>query len=301
MCMNRLGGLVVAAWMFVVPASAQLLRPERAPAAAAALDSTPPVLTQFEAPATLNVAKAAPPFSVLIKATDDLSGVRDVFFFATGPSGQRIFAFARADWPSTSLSRRVGLFTMFAGRLLEPGTWTFDQARIEDLVGNPGKYNQAQLAALGNTTFTVLNTGNFDKVAPTLSGGQILTPSVSLSAIAKGTAGQAPFVGVKLSATDTGNSAVAGLAGAAVAFCSAGDNPCVELWSAPSGGSLTAGTLFAGAQVGSQLGHVPGDYQLYSVVLWDQAGNLRELVDIAQGGTTDFSTLFPTTKLTLKP
>lgn len=303
MFIERVGWLVLTVWMCSAePAGAQLLRPERAPsAAAAAADVTPPVLIQFEAPATLNVAKATPPFSVLIKATDDLSGVRRVLFIATGPSGQRSVGRVLADWPSTSFSRRVGLFTMFAGRLLEPGVWTFSEAQVDDLAGNSRNYNAAQLAALGNTTFTVVNTGSFDKVAPTLTGGQILTPSVPLSGIAKGTASQAPFVGVKLSATDAGSTAVAGLAGAIAVFCSAGDRPCVELWASPGGGAPASATLFVAAQVGSQLGHVPGDYQLYGVVLWDQAGNMRELYDIAYGGTTDFGTLFPSTKLTLKP
>jgi hypothetical protein len=179
--------------------------------------------------------------------------------------------------------------------------WTIDEARVEDVVGNPGKYNQAQLAALGNTTFTVVNTGAYDAVAPTLTSGQIMTPTVSLSASAKGTANQAPFIGVKLTAADTGSTALAGMAGAAVALCTAGNNPCLELWATPTGGSQATGTFFAGAQVSAALGHVPGEYQLYEVVLWDQAGNMRELVSKDYAGTTDFSTLFPTTKITLKP
>jgi hypothetical protein len=268
---------------------------------AAAVDLTPPTLTTFDAGTTLNVSKATPLFSVLIKATDDLSGVRDILFLATGPSGQRIFVDTRADYPTTSFVRRVGFTSFYAGRLLQPGVWRIDEARVEDLVGNPGKYNQTALAALGNTTFTVVNTGAYDAVAPTLTSGQILTPTVSLSATAKGTTNQAPFVGVKVTAADTGSTAVAGMAGAAAAFCIAGNNPCLELWASPTGGSQATGTFVVGAQVSAVLGHVPGEYQLYEVVLWDQAGNTRELVSKDYGGTTDFSTLFPTTKITLKP
>jgi hypothetical protein len=49
------------------------------------------------------------------------------------------------------------------------------------------------------------------------------------------------------------------------------------------------------------LGQVPGEHFLYEVVLWDQAGNARELLGTAFGGSTDFGALFPTTKISLVP
>lgn len=270
--------------------------PQAAPA-----DVTPPVLTAFDAGTTLDVRKASPLFSVLIKGTDDLSGIRSVLFSATGPTGQRIFGQVVADYPATSFNRRGAFWFNYAGRLLQPGVWTIDEARVEDVAGNPGKYNQAALAALGNTSFTVVNPGAYDAVAPTLTSGQVLTPVVYLSASAKGTSNQAPFVGVKLTATDAGTAAVAGLAGAAAAFCIGGNNPCLELWASPNGGSQATGTLFPGAQVSATLGHVPGEYDLCEIVVWDQAGNGRVLASTACGGTTDFGTMFPTSKITVKP
>lgn len=270
-------------------------------ALAAPLDVTPPVLTMFKASPVLNPSLSQQTFNVQIKGTDDLSGIRDVFYFATGPSGQRIFGRMVADYPATSFSRRGGFGSHYSGRLLQPGVWTIVEARVEDVVGNPGKYNQAALAALGNTTFTVVNTGAYDAVAPTFTSGQVLTPTVSLSAMAKGTSSQAPFIGVRVTTADTGSTAVAGVAGAAAAFCIAGNNPCLEPWASPSAGSLATGTFLLGTQVSAALGQVPGEYELCELVLWDQAGNMRVLASAACGGTTDFSTLFASTRITLTP
>lgn len=111
-------------------------------------------------------------------------------------------------------------------------------------------------SALGNTTFTVVNPGAYDAVAPTFASGQVLTPTVSLSAIARGTANQAPFIGVRVVAADAGSTAVAGVA---------------------------------------------GEYELCELILWGQAGNVQVLASAACGGSTDFSTLFATTKITLTP
>jgi hypothetical protein len=260
------------------------------------------MLTAFDALPTFNVAKASPPFSVLIKATDDLSGVDHLLFTAVGPSGQRIPVLVNADYPATSFSRRVGIgWGLYSGRLLQPGTWTIDQARLVDLARNHSKYNQAALAALGNTSFTVVNNGPYDAVAPTLTGGQVLTPVVSLSAPARGTTNQAPFVGAKVTLADTGSTAVAGVAAAGVTFCLADESRCLDLMANPNASALATGTLIAGLQVSAVVGQMPGEYLLYEVVVIDQAGNMRELLSTVFGGTIDFSALFPTTKITLTP
>lgn len=271
--------------------------------AAAALDLTPPVLTAFDAGTVLNVAKATPPFSVRVKASDDLSGVRTILFWATGPSGQRIPALVELAYPAKNHDGQVGWGGLFAGRLLQPGTWTIDEARVEDLAGNHAEYDHAALAALGNATFTVVNKGKHDAAAPGIGigSGQVLTPLVSLSGLAKGTANQAPFVGIKVLASDLGSTALAGLAGAEAAFCIAGNNPCIELRATPLGGAQASATLYLGAQVASALGHLPGTYELCELGVWDQAGNATVLDSVACGGSTDFSLYFPSTTITLAP
>ncbi|MFO1337292.1 MAG: hypothetical protein U1F53_03510 [Burkholderiaceae bacterium] len=293
-------------WAMLAAAPAQAGGVAAAPAqaggvAAAALDVTPPVLTAFDAGATLNLAKPTPPFSVLVKASDDLSGVRSVLFWASGPSGQRIPALVELAYPVKSHDGRIGFGALFAGRLLQPGVWTIAEARVEDVAGNHAEYDHAALAALGNATFTVVNKGSHDAAAPSVDSGQVLTPVVSLSSAAKGTAALAPFVGIKVVASDTGSTALAGLAGAEAAFCIAGDNPCIELRATPLGGAQPSATLTLGAQVATSLGHVPGEYELCELGVWDQAGNASVLSSVACGGSTDFSLYFPTTRITLTP
>ncbi len=287
---------LLAPWLML--ASTAALAGGQAPTA---LDVTPPVLTAFDAGTVLNVTKASPPFSVQVKASDDLSGVRTILFWTSGPSGQRIPALVELAYPVKSHDGRVGYGTLFAGRLLQPGVWTIDEARVEDVAGNHAEYDHAALAALGNTSFTVVNKGSHDTAAPSVGSGQVLTPVVSLSSAAKGTAGLAPFVGIKVLASDTGDTALAGLAGAEAAFCINGDNPCIELRATPLGGAQASATLYLGTQVATALGHVPGEYELCELGVWDQAGNTIVLDSVACGGSTDFSLLFPTTKITLTP
>jgi len=130
--------------------------------------------------------------------------------------------------------------------------------------------------------------------------GQVLTPAIALSDFANGTT-KAPFAGVKLTLTDTGSTALAGIAGAEVAFCIAGNNPCIEMLATNVGGSQANGTLSPGTQVATILGNVPGVYELCDLGVWDQAGNTQVLSSVACGGTTDFSDYFPTTTITLTP
>ena len=271
-------------------------------AADAVADTTPPTLTQFASGTTWSMNAGAVPLSVLVKGTDDLSGLSHILIQAVGPSGQGLAAYASFDYPVKSVSRRVSMSTpFFAGRLLEPGPWTIVKARFVDLAGNPRKVEGAALAALGNTAFTVVNPGTFDNVAPTLTSAQLLTSSVSLSATAKGTT-KAPFIGVKLGVTDSGASATAGIASVHAAFCLADESRCLDmLQSAPLGGNAKSATITIGQQVSGTLGHVPGEYLLYEVNLIDHAGNIRNLLSTAFGGTTDFGALMGNTKISLTP
>lgn len=278
----------------------RLHRPMPASAAAAA-DTTPPSLTVFDAGTTWSMNRGAAPLSVLVKGTDDLSGLSHVLIESVGPSGQSLFALGEFDYPALSVSRRVPLNTLFAGRMLEPGAWTIVRVRLVDLAGHPRKVEGAALAALGNTAFTVVNSGTMDNVAPTLVSAQLLTSAVSLSGAAKGTT-QAPFLGVKLGVADSGATAVAGIATAHAAFCLADESRCIDLvQSTPLGGASTSASITLGRQVAAMLGQAPGDYVLYEVVLVDHAGNARQLLSTAFGGTTDFGALMGNTTIKLSP
>lgn len=263
-------------------------------------DVTPPALTDFNANKTLNLNKAAAPFRIAIKGTDDLSGIKSVGFSATGPSGQVLTGAIDTAFPAPSYSGKAGFDGV--SQFLEPGIWTITEAFSFDWAGNLLNLDAAALAALGNTVFKVQNSGGYDLVKPALTSGKVITPSVSLSSVAKGTAAEHPFVGSKVTLTDAGNTAVAGVKGASTVFCQLADtSKCLYLTGYTTATGVTSIELKLKAQVSASSGNVPGDYTLQSVTVQDYAGNYVVLTSTLFGGTTDFSTLFTDTVIKLKP
>lgn len=271
------------------------------PGPSLALDTTPPVLTAFNAGTLLNLASPQPTFNVAIKGADDLSGIIYAGFQAKSPSGNYISGSLNLGYPSRALNGKAGLReSYFASRLLEPGTWTIDYAYVQDLAGNYSNYDAAQLAALGNTVFTVASKA-YDLTPPVLVSGRVLTPSVSLSSFARGTSDVPPFIGVSVKATDEGNTGRAGVDYAFVEFCLADGSHCIYAYGETEVGGLAAATLSLGRPVSPAYDDVPGDYFIDYAYVVDKAGNYQVLYGPRYGGTTDFSTLFPTTKITLTP
>ena len=255
-------------------------------------DVTGPVLTAFNVPTTLNLAKSAAPFKVALKATDDLSGVLRVYFFAEGPSGQTLTLYASSGFPLASFALPAGISSL--SRLIEPGTWNVTYGYGYDAAGNVSYFDQPALQALGNTSFAVVNNGGYDKLNPTLVDGKILTPTVSLSAFAPGTSSEPPYVQVKVNATDPGDTAVAGLKQVVLYFCKVA-KPDVCIYPSASTYATAQGTMsfFAGTQVSAANGTVTGTYELAYVNIYDHADNATALVGTKFGGPTNFSTLFP--------
>lgn len=256
------------------------------------LDVTGPVLTGFNAQTTLNLDKPATPFKVAVKATDDLSGVTSTTFYAWGPrglEGQQVILIG-AGYPSKGFSVAAGIGNL--NRMLEPGTWKFSWGYAYDAAGNYSYFDEATLDALGNTTFTVVNSGGHDIAAPTLVSGEIMTPAISLSTVVPGTTSTLPYVKIKVGTADTGNSAVAGVGTVAATFCKL-DAPAVCLNTAAA--SFARGQAKATLHVGAQLsaGTATGTYELYTVDMVDHAANGSTYTSTAFGGTTDFSTYFP--------
>lgn len=278
----------------------QIARQQGAPAQGGD-DQTPPVLTLFNAGTGLNLGKAAAPFKIAIKGTDDLSGIKSVGYQATGPSGQVISGAIDTAFPAPTYNGNGG----FAGgsQFLEPGAWKFTYAFAYDWAGNFLALNEAQLAALGNTSFTVSNSGGYDLVKPALvAGSALITPKVSLSAIAKGTASEDPLVGAKVKTSDAGNTAVAGVKSVSAIFCQLADpSKCIYPEGFTSATGLAAPTITIKTQVSAARGNVPGDYALQSVTVLDHAGNFQTYNSTLFGGSTDFSTLFSATVIKLVP
>lgn len=279
----------------------QIARQQAQPLQGGALDVTPPTLTQFSAGTKLDLNKAAAPFKIVIKGTDDLSGLKSVGYQATGPSGQVISGAIDTAFPALSYGGNGG----FAGgsQFLEKGAWKVTYAFGFDWAGNFFNLNEAALALLGNTSFTVSNPGGFDLVKPTLlTGSGLITPTVSLSAVAKGTASEDPSIGLKVKVSDAGNTAVAGVKSVSAIMCQLADpSTCLYPAGYTSATGMTSTTITIKQQVSAARGNVPGDYTLQSVTVMDHAGNFTSYTSTLFGGSTDFSTLFSATVIKLNP
>ncbi len=268
----------------------------RAAQAASAVDMTPPVVTAFDAPAVLDVTRADNPLHVKIEATDDRSGVASAIAYATGPSGQHVGAQLYVTLPAKKLTGALTGYDLTAFEA--PGTYTFYALYVRDVAGNLTFLDQAQLANLGQSSFTVKNTRGFDAVAPTLLSGKILTPNVSLSSTVPGT-DQPPFAGLSIVAGDSGNTAVAGVTSASVMFCTLDESNCISAW---ANDAHAPGTPKVTLRLGTQLsGVAPGEYHLYDIWLHDRGNNYQWLRSSKFGGSVDFGTYFPTTTITLVP
>jgi hypothetical protein len=278
-----------------------IARQRATPAPSAAADTTPPVLTVFNAAAAINLTKHAQPFRITIKGTDDMSGLKRVIYQATGPSGQIITGSTDDGFPALNYSGSAGLVGV--NQFLEPGTWAFTYAYGWDWAGNYFFVDAAGLAALGNTVFTVSNLAGYDLIKPVLVSGKVLSPSVSLSAVINGTASEDPAVGVKLTFTDAGNPAVSGTYSAGANFCQVASPPtkCFTIEGYTSTMGQASETLTLVGQVSAARGQVPGEYELYSVYVHDHAYNSTSLTSTLFGGETDFKTLLPATIIKLKP
>ncbi|MBK6864764.1 MAG: hypothetical protein IPG91_15065 [Ideonella sp.] len=266
--------------------------------AEAAADTTGPVLTAFSAGTTLNISKAEAPFKIKVKATDDKSGVAGTYFYATGPSGQSINAYAYAGYPAKSVSVTGGFNS--PNRMLEPGAWKFKYGYGYDLAGNYSLFDEATLDALGNTTFTVVNSSGYDLVKPLLVSGEVLTPTVSLAAIVPGTTDMHRYVGAKVTASDAGNTALAGVRSVDLNFCKvANPGKCIYLYGNVYANGQASVTLTTGHQLSAD--SVTGTFELAYATIYDHANNYTQLTGSKFGGITDFGLIFPTTSIKIEP
>lgn len=291
--MNRvlLAALPCAAWLTSAVAVAGPPSPQ------AGTDVTAPAFTAFDSDASVDVTQTINPLVVRFKATDDLSGVSFGGAKAYGPSGQMVEVNFSRSAPSTNASGVMLSYHVSA--FMEPGTYVFKSAYLGDENYNYAQYDETALAALGRSTFTVKNHKGYDIVAPNLVSGKLKTPTISVSSHHPGT-NVAPYAQVSLQASDSGNTAIAGVRDATAMFCTAGRAQCFSVYSfddlAPQD---AAARLTLGEQIQSY--QAPGTYVLYQVSMSDYAGNRQTLTSQVFGGTTDFSLYFPSTAITLTP
>jgi hypothetical protein len=275
----------------------QALRGQRQ---ASRLDTTPPVLTRFDAGPDLTVSRQLATVRARFEASDDMSGVYSIYALAEVANGiGKLEVRYRAPLPKKQLkgvmnSRTSGL------DLMQPGSYTFAYAYVADYAGNLAVYDRAALSALGDTTLELRNPQGFDTSAPTLISGVVLTPEVALSDHHPGT-DQPPYIAVRLSAEDSGGTVIAGLRNSSAWFCLREVVPW-ECLPPLLNNQMVTKQSSALLTLASQLGDVkPGEYHLRSISLNDFADSGRGYFSLDFGGDTDFSRYFPSTTITVTP
>lgn len=280
-------------------AKRQIARQEatRAQRSTAKVDIVPPVLTAIEAPTSVDALAPASSF-IVIKATDDLSGVRWGYAYATGPNGQSVVAFLGMTLPSKKYDGGMSLsqLTPFS----QPGVYTVNDVYLFDVADNMAHFDEAALAALGGrTSFTVTNTRGYDTKGPVLRTGKVLTPQLSLSSTAPGTT-KAPYAAIQVSAADVGDTLVSGVTAIMAEFCIPDFSACFSV-NADDMRDGTSSTMRLAGQISADFGQLPGEYHLRNLQINDYAGNDLFMVSTEFGGGTDFSAYFPSTTITLTP
>lgn len=272
---------------------ARMLAQNRA-APAPGLDTEPPKLVAFDVGTALNAGSSTDRLSVRYTVKDSGSGFVVGYADLRSPSGQIKALGLGDDFPAASFTRRDG---MQLGDWAEPGTWHVVDVILIDAANNQVSYDETKLAALGNTAFVVTNKQGGDLTPPTVVGGSIETPSVSLTAPIAGTVGTHQPAVVKLSLVDAGGALPSGIAACWAVFATADSAHAFsalasysDALSGPPGSARR--DVRAGTEPG-QYGAPAGSYQLRSLLVLDNAGNATNLTSTAFGGETDFGALFP--------
>jgi hypothetical protein len=207
----------------------------------------------------VKVAPANPKISFKYTSPGLFSSVQ---FWIESPSGRGFIAdvFQTPIPDSKSGSMIVQRTGAGLGLYAEPGIWTLTAAYIYDNAGNAASYTGSQLLDIfPSVTITVKNNGTPDVSPPTVSAGEILTPTVSLSS-------KLPYFKARLTVADD----VSGVSYIGMSFIDPSNNYYgIDYYtsSAVRSGSAVAGFNFAGS------GAAPGTYTIQSYVICDVANN----------------------------
>jgi hypothetical protein len=218
----------------------------------------------------VNIKNAQVVVSLLV--ADNLTGVSQVSMLLVSPSGNQYMSGTwHADFEQTREELQIGVDMSDAS---ENGLWRVHSVTVGDANRNATHYDEAALAAMGRTTFTVSGASGDFEAAEAQAGGVNLTPTVSLSTPPRGMLpGAAPRVGVQLNLVDAGS---AGVSSASMEFCLEGSYwECFSM----SGTISVRGKLNVALTLGGEAHSwvVPGNYVPYSMSVWDYAGNYRYL------------------------
>jgi len=127
------------------------------------------------------------------------SGLYTVNFIFTSPSGQSVYQAAYGE-PDYSTAGEHSFDVISPPALWsQPGTWTLAQVQILDRAGNMTTYDSGQIATLFRSpSYTVVNTGLVDALAPVISAGKLYNTTVSLR-------GKYPLLRASITASDHGS------------------------------------------------------------------------------------------------
>lgn len=264
--------------------------------AGAVLDTTPPKVQAFSISPSVNVSRVPSGVTVTMTATDDDSGVALAFAVLQGPSGQLVQLQMDPGMP-LRMANVKAIHTL--SPYSEPGVWKVASLVMEDYAGNWISIANADLAALGNTQVTVSSSLPGDVVpANLLGGGTLVNTTVSSGGTQRHTT-QPQWVGMTIRAQDAAVAA-SGVAEAFAWFCTLDRVSCFAfgtLNDIPGTGQPVSMRLFDSYLSGMP----PAEYHLQAVYLYDRAGNASNFISTEFGGTTDFSTLFDKTIVTITP
>lgn len=247
-----------------------------------------PVLQAFAAASQVDATRRDTQLLIHYTAKS-ASPLLTVQFVIRGPHDQLANAFSE-PWRA---GRVDTVAAMIPNAFSEPGTWRVTDAYVTDDAYYSVHYDATQLAALGNTSFTVSNRNGGDAVPPRLD--RILIQSATVPANSLG-------IALQVQGTDLAGPSLSGMLAINLAFCLRGDPfTCIYAYS-PELRAQSQSHMAAGAYL-SAYGVPPGEYILNSASVMDQATNTTYLLSKDFGGTTDFAPYFgsATQSITITP
>jgi len=272
------------------------LKPSAARQSYIKLDVDAPVLTSFTALSTdVDSSQPGAQLGYSYTGTDDYAGANTVWVsLRTDDYAGWTYLQADVGYPDTSLKGKVAVDALG----LAPGHWTVEYVNVSDAQGNTRYYSADDLRALGGQIDVQVVGSRGDGQPPSVASGKILTPTVSKSALQKGTQYTHALAGMKVKLKDTAETSVSGVRSVQAVFCSNAYWDCLTLQASTTVRQLTS-LEFRPEVDPSSYGE--GEYHLSTLTMTDWAGNTRTLTSVVDGGDTDFSTLFAGTTITLVP
>lgn len=233
-------------------------------------DIAAPTLSAIKVGGTVNGSLKYAEAPVNLTIRENLSGLRSVNITLEGPNSQQAYYYWSSPFPEKG--KQTLKLAVSMSNVTQNGTWKVKSVQVADANNNSSYYDEAQLAALGTTTFEVVKAQGDSLQASLQTGGTNLTPVVSRSTPPAGMLpGAAARVGVMVPVQDPGGS---GVKSASLTFCQSGSYwSCIYL----NGEASARGQISVNLKLGTNVNSYTtlGIYTLSSASVYDFAGNYR--------------------------